>query len=149
MGGSLRVAIERGFGDSPEAQVLIEEEMRAKLFDNDTYVAFMGRVKKLRERLLTELDDLTKRGAVIMGVGAATKGNTLLNYCGINRTHLRCITDSSPFKIGKYTPGSHLPIVADDALSEATHALILPWNIANLLQKKLQREGLSFIIPRI
>ena len=149
MGGSIRVAITRGTTHAPEAAALIAEEEAAQLFSPTTYIAFMERVRGLRERLMSELHDLLSGGAVVMGVGAATKGNTMLNYCGITTAELRCVTDSSPFKIGKYTPGSHVPIRSDDALREATHALILPWNIADLLQKKLQRPGLSFIIPRI
>lgn len=149
MGGSIRVAIERGTEHAPDVAALIAEEDEARLFAPDTYIAFMQRVAGLKERLMQELETLVKRGAVIMGVGAATKGNTMLNYCGITSAQLRCVTDSSPLKIGKYTPGSHLVILPDDALKDATHALILPWNIAELLQKKLQRPGLSFIIPHI
>lgn len=149
MGGSIRVAVARGTEHAPEVTTFIAEEDEAKLFAPETYVAFMQRVAGLKERLMTELNTLVAQGAIVMGVGAATKGNTMLNYCGITSAQLRCITDSSPLKIGKFTPGSRLPIKPDDALQEATHALILPWNIADLLQKKLQRPGLSFIIPRI
>lgn len=149
MGGSIRVAIARGGEQSPEISVLVAEEEATRIFDPETYLAFMRRVAGLKERLMAELNALVVQGAVIMGVGAATKGNTMLNYCGITSEQLHCVTDSSSLKIGKYTPGSRLPIRPDDALQEATHALILPWNIADLLQKKLQRPGLSFIIPRI
>lgn len=149
MGGSIRVAVQKGVTHAPAVAVLIAEEEGAQLFLSDTYKAFMTRVGTLKENLMAELHSLGAQNAVVMGVGAATKGNTLLNYCGITTKEVRCVTDSSPLKVGKYTPGSRLPILTDDALQDATHALILPWNIAEFLQKKLQRPGLSFIIPHI
>ena len=149
MGGSIRVAIQKGATHTTEVTVLLKEEEETHLFSNETYKLFMSRVETLKKNLMAELQSLGSQNAVVMGVGAATKGNTLLNYCGVTSKEVRCVTDSSPLKVGKYTPGSRLPILTDDALKDATHALILPWNIADLLQKKLQRPGLSFIIPHI
>ena len=86
------------------------------------------------------------------GVGAAAKGNTLLNYCGIDRTLVDFATDASPLKIGKWTPGSHLPIRSDEAIDgTVTHALILAWNIAGLLKGKIgsRHPGLTFITPHV
>ncbi|NBQ40684.1 MAG: SAM-dependent methyltransferase, partial [Alphaproteobacteria bacterium] len=96
------------------------------------------------------LYSLKAKGEVIIGIGAATKGNTLLNFCKLDGGTLDYITDASPLKIGKYTPGSHIKIIADqDITQEATYALILPWNIAPMLQKKLAHLGLKFYVPQI
>jgi len=73
-----------------------------------------------------------------------------LNYCRLDSDIISYVTDSSPLKIGKLTPGSHIPIISDkDIESDVTHALILPWNIAAYLQKKLAPLGLKFYIPQI
>ena len=93
---------------------------------------------------------IRSEGGRIIGIGAATKGNTLLNYCRLDRDLISYITDASPLKIGKLTPGSHIPIVADtDIDRSATHALILPWNIASLLKEKLSHLGLKFYVPQV
>jgi len=87
---------------------------------------------------------------LIIGIGAATKGNTFLNYCHLDADTVAYIADASPLKVGKLTPGSHIPIVADgDIDKSATHALILPWNIAPMLQTKLAHLGLKFYVPQV
>lgn len=150
MGGSIRVFV----GREPSPRGLVESYIKAEedaaLHLPDTYEQFMQDVRGLKERLLADITAIKKQGARIIGIGAAAKGNTLLNYCGINATVLDFISDSSPLKIGKYTPGSRIPILPDEAITdEVTHALILPWNIADLLMKKLARPGLSFIVTHI
>ena len=128
----------------------IEREREYGLFSDGVYAAFMDRVRGLKYRLNKELYDIKAAGGKIIGIGAATKGNTLLNYCNIDRDLLEYVTDSSSLKIGKITPGSHIPIVADESISkDITHGLILPWNIAEYLTKKLQPLGLKFIIPML
>ena len=139
MGGSLRVFARRGgamgapIPDDPPAEAWRE------LAD---YAA------SLRRDLVDRLYRVRALGGRVVGVGAAAKGNTLLNYCRIDRELVECVADASPHKIGKLTPGAHLPIIADgDIPAEATHALILPWNIADHLQQKLAPLGLEFIVP--
>ena len=86
----------------------------------------------------------------MIGIGAATKGNTLLNYCNIDDDLLEYISDSSNLKIGKLTPGSHIRIISDESItSDVTHGLILPWNIAEYLMKKLKHLNLKFVIPML
>ena len=88
----------------------------------------------------------------IVAIGAAAKGNTLLNYCGIDIALIDFATDASPLKIGKYTPGSHLPILSDEAIDKnVTHALILAWNIADFLKAKISPKfpHLKFITPHV
>ena len=67
---------------------------------------------------------------------AATKGNTLLNYCSLKDTDIRYILEVSKFKIGKYTPGSGIPIVNEKKFKKYDAILILPWNITSFLYKK-------------
>jgi hypothetical protein len=91
------------------------------------------------------------QGGKVLGIGAATKGNTFLNYCRLDADIISVIADASPLKIGKLTPGSHIPIISDDDIAsvKATHALILPWNIGDFLKAKLAHLGLEFYVPQV
>ncbi|HUO50629.1 MAG TPA: class I SAM-dependent methyltransferase [Candidatus Paceibacterota bacterium] len=151
MGGSIRVFVGRSIPEEDPTRDFINKEESARVFDPSSYRALMEKINEFKVSLLNEIRNIKDGGGKIAGVGAATKGNTLLNYCAITNEMLEFVTDGSPLKIGKYTPGAHLPIVGDDELNDPTitHALILPWNIADLLVKKLARPGLSFIIPRV
>jgi len=95
----------------------------------------MAQLKKFYEIVTKEPD------AVIIGVGAAAKANTWLNWHGLTKTHLHCITDSSEFKQGKYTPLSRIPIRGDDEFAkfENPYALVLSWNIGEPLKRALLR----------
>lgn len=157
MGGSLRVyARSGGTAHAPDVLDQIDTEESDGIYDPASYVEFMQDVELMRDRLLDRLHRIRKvgydcgGGGSVVGIGAAAKGNTLLNYCGINRSLISTVADASPLKIGKFTPGSHLPIIADSAIpAHTTHALILPWNLAGFLKDKLARTGLDFIIPQM
>ena len=150
MGGSFRVYIKQTLSETTAANDFIALEEATKLYEPETYATFMANVRKFRSDLMKELYDIKAKGGVIVGIGAATKGNTLLNYCGIDGGLLECVTDASALKIGKHTPGSHLRIVPDAEIPKnATHALILPWNIGNFLKDKLKHLNLEFIVPHM
>jgi hypothetical protein len=151
MGGSIRFIVGKG-PESPKVADYIAKEEQVGLFKPETYTAFRERVAACKERVVKEITDAKAAGGRIVGLGAATKGNTLLNYCGIDSSMLEFVTDTSPLKIGKYTPGSAIPIKPDEAITEeVTHALILPWNIADLLTGKLAPKfpHLVFITPHM
>jgi hypothetical protein len=121
-----------------------------RLYEPATYQAFMARVRKVKATVLMHLAQIRAEGGRIIGIGAATKGNTFLNYCRLDADTIAYISDASPLKIGKLTPGSHIPIVGDQDIDPtATHALILPWNIAPMLQAKLAHLGLTFYVPQV
>ena len=110
----------------------------------------MRRVQRVKFTVNRHLAEIRDAGGKIIGIGAATKGNTFLNYCRLDTDTVAYIADASPLKVGKLTPGSHIPIVADDDIDKtATHALILPWNIAPMLQTKLAHLGLKFYVPQV
>ncbi len=95
------------------------------------YEGFGERVAETKRRLLEFLIDAKRAGKKIAGYGAPGKGNTLLNYCGIRTDFLEYTVDRSPHKQGRYTPGTHIPIL-DPGVIRATrpdYVLILPWNI--------------------
>ncbi len=153
MGGSMRVTARLGgAAETPAVAAAIEQEQNAKLFAPETYEDMTRKMREFKFSLLKQLIDARLAGGRVIGIGAATKGNTLLNYCGIDSTMLDFITDASTLKVGKYTPGSHIPILPDEAITEdITHALILPWNIAEFLKGKLSPKYpyIAFITPHM
>lgn len=152
MCGSIRVFARVG-GKQANANVvaqLILEEEAFGLYSRSAYGAFMERVQAVKFSVNEYLWRIRADGGKIIGIGAATKGNTFLNYCRLDADIISYITDASPLKIGKLTPGSHIPIIADDDIdSSATHALILPWNIAPFLKEKLSHLSIKFYVPQV
>jgi hypothetical protein len=151
MGGSIRIyARSGGVAHAPDVLHQVDVEEQNGTYEPATYQALMRAAERTRDDLCERLYGIRRAGGAVVGVGAAAKGNTLLNYCRIHRGIVASVADASPLKIGKFTPGSHLPIIDDAQIpAEATHALILPWNIADFLCDKLQRPGLEFIVPGI
>lgn len=150
MCGSIRVYTRVGGAHSAAVNAMIEAERAFGLFEPATWDAFMTRVRKVKTTVLAHLAEIRAQGGRIIGIGAATKGNTFLNYCRLDGDTVAYVSDASPLKIGKLTPGSHIPIVGDQDIDPtATHALILPWNIAPMLQTKLAHLGLTFYVPQV
>lgn len=114
------------------------------------YEKFENRVQQLRKNFMGFIYNLPGN-AVIAGYGAAAKGNTFLNYCGLHSDIIKVVVDKSPYKTGKYLPGSHIPIVNKEWIMEnkPNYILILPWNIKGEIVKQLEyiREwGGKFIV---
>jgi SAM-dependent methyltransferase len=150
MCGSIRVFTRVGGGHCEAVEKMIEAERDFGLFDPATWEAFMTRVRTVKTTVLSDLYEIRAKGGKIIAIGAATKGNTFINYCKLDSDMIEYVTDTSPLKIGKLTPGSHIPIIADEDIdASATHALILPWNIAPMLVSKLDHLGLEFYIPQV
>lgn len=151
-GGSIRVfvghkpAVYGAKTSSPSVAQFIEKETRAGLFQRETYERFMREIQTARNRFLREVYDLKLQGKPLVCVGAAAKGNTFLNYYNLDASVIDCVTESSPSKIGKYTPRTRIPICPDQKLAEydSVHAIILSWNISGPLQAILKK-----INPRI
>lgn len=150
MCGSIRVYTRVGGHHGAEVLSMIEAERKFGLFEPTIWETFMGRVRKVKTTVLAHLAEIRSNGGVIIGVGAATKGNTFLNYCRLDGDTVAYISDASVLKVGKLTPGSHIPIIGDaDIDPSVTHALILPWNIAPMLKAKLAHLGLAFYTPQV
>lgn len=111
---------------------VIYEEMKFGLSSSVVYKQFQTRVELIREDFLEFLLKARKEGKTVVGYGAAAKGNTLMNYCGIKGTGLiKAVADASPHKQGRYLPGSHIPIVSPDDIKQLKpdYLIIIPWNI--------------------
>lgn len=153
-GGSLRIYVRKSADSLSSSSVneLLKLETEAKLDSLDTYRKFAEGVALVREDLLSLLKALKAQGARIAGYGAAAKGNTLLNYCKIGTDILDYITDTTPFKQGRYTPGMHIPVFPENRFHQASpdYALLLAWNYADeILQKEeeYRQAGGKFIVP--
>jgi SAM-dependent methyltransferase len=151
-GGSLRLTVGRSGKPSEAVRRLLEEERSAGLDTIEFYRDFGSRVVLLRDKLLALLSDLKKGGKRLAAYGASAKGSTLLNYFGIGRETMEFVVDRSTVKQGRYTPGTHLPILAPEAVLERhpDYLLLLVWNFADeILEQQVQyrKQGGRFIIP--
>ena len=153
-GGSIRIYVQKSADSLSSSSVneLLKLEREAKLDSLDTYRKFAEGAAQVRKDLLSLLKALKAQGARIAGYGAAAKGNTLLNYCKIGTDILDYITDTTPFKQGRYTPGMHIPVLPESRFHQAPpdYALLLAWNYADEILRKEERyrqEGGKFIVP--
>jgi SAM-dependent methyltransferase len=152
-GGSLRVfAAHAGTPQSDAVKDLLAQEVALGMTRPAYYADFAARVSRLRDGLLALLRKLKAEGRTLAAYGASAKGATLLNYFGIDGRLLDFVADRSTVKQGKYTPGSHLPIVAPDQLAarKPDYVLLLTWNFADeiLAQQQAYRDaGGRFIVP--
>lgn len=153
-GGTLRYFISRKNKKeiTHEVSNYIRMEDEKELYSGKKLNDFANLVKNHRKTLLQLLNDLKKDGKKIVGISAPAKGNTLLNYCKIDSEILDYVTERNPFKIGKFTPGMHIPVYSDEKLLEdqPDYALILAWNFADEIiqnNSKYQEKGGKFIIP--
>jgi hypothetical protein len=134
-GGSLRVfacrseRLDLRIGASVEK--VLADERRAGMHALDFYSGFQKKVDAIKDNFLKLLIDLKSEGKMVVGYGAAAKGNTLLNYGGVKADLLPFVVDRSPHKQGLYLPGSHIPIVAEERIRQAKpdFIVIFPWNL--------------------
>jgi SAM-dependent methyltransferase len=141
-GGSLRVyARPEEHSEDPGDRVreLLREEDRAGLHTLAGHAGFAPEVLKIKGDLLGFLIAAAGEGRTVAGYGAPGKGNTLLNHCGIREDLLQYTVDRSPFKQGKFLPGTHIPIYSPDHLAETRpdYVLVLPWNLKDEITEQL------------
>jgi len=133
-GGSLRVYAGLGSKHSAAAvSSLVDAERAAGLHSAERYRKFAVDVEKSRVLLRNLVCDLRTQGRTLAAYGAPAKGNTLLNYCGIDSHMVPFTVDRSDRKVGLYTPGMHIPVRPVSALQEfrPDDVLILAWNFAD------------------
>lgn len=159
-GGSFAVTAAKLGAALPESAVLVrrllDAEERAGLATLAPYEMFRRRVFEHRDDLLTRLDSLERQGATVLGYGASTKGNVILQFCGITPALLPCIAEVNPDKFGCFTPGTGIPIVSEPEAQalKPDYLLVLPWHFrTNLIARErafLGRGGkMIFPLPEI
>jgi len=137
---------------SPNVAQAIDAETVAGLFEFSTYQNFSKRVYEKARLLKSLLEHLKKEGKSVYGLGAPVKGSTLLSFCGIDATHISKITEVNQFKIGRVTPGTHIPVIDEkDVTISPDYYLLLSWNFRDFFMEKYAdfiRSGGKIIVPQ-
>lgn len=152
-GGSIRVyAARTGKYPVKDTVVKILEEEKLVVLNKENLLKFKARVVISKLELNSLLKDIKKRGDRVYGISAPSRASTLINYAGIDDGILDCVVEiKGSHKIGKYMPGTLIPVVEESALfkDQPEYALLLSWHIADELMPKLKQKGFKgkFIIP--
>ncbi|HEU5108415.1 MAG TPA: class I SAM-dependent methyltransferase, partial [Micromonosporaceae bacterium] len=158
-GGSIRLWARPAEIAGPLSQRAVDvlaQEKAAGLHELSGYAEFGRRVAGVRRDLLRFLVDAAEQGRTVVGYGAPGKGNTLLNHCGVRPDLLPYTVDRNPYKHGRYTPGTRIPILPPERIAEdrPDYVLVLPWNLRRELTEQLSYVGewggrLVFPIPTL
>lgn len=164
-GGSFRIyAMKRGadetvFGTQPYRDVcrfrcesLLAHELISNVNTPQRWVEFFQQIEDLKKQTYDFIKEVKEQGKTVWGYGASTKGNTLLQYFGLDHTLIDAIAERSPYKFGLRTVGTNIPIVSEEEMRAAKpdYLLVLPWHFIN---EFVQREtdflagGGKFIVP--
>jgi SAM-dependent methyltransferase len=155
-GGSLRVYAQKAdtgpYPLSSSVGDLLSQEENVGIYTERFYKDLQPKAERVRDELLSFLKDARKQGKVVGAYGAAAKGNTLINFCGISQELLEFVVDASPFKQGKFLPGSHIPVVSEEWIKKTRpdYMLILPWNLKEEIVEQLhyiRNWGGQYIVP--
>lgn len=155
-GGSLRIyashASRPDLEDTATLHAVRAQEVAAGLPQLDTYRRFAQRVEECRRSLLEFLAAAQRDGRRVAAYGAAAKGNTLLNFCGVTPNEISMVADRNPHKQSKLLPGTHIPVVSPEDLMRVKpdYVLILPWNFQDEIRRQLAgiaAWGGRFVIP--
>jgi SAM-dependent methyltransferase len=141
-GGSLRIYATHSENNAPislHVSTVLEKETLANLDNLKGYFGFQQKANKVKYDFLNFLLQAKAQNKKVVGYGAAAKGNTLLNYCGIKNDLIDFVVDKAPLKVGKYLPSSHIPIVMEHKIKELKpdFIVIFPWNIKEEIIEQL------------
>ncbi len=154
-GGTIRVFITKkgNILQKNSVQKFLDEEHQYGLDKILTYEKFAQNVINLKSDLIESIIKLKKEKKSLIGYGASAKGNVLLNYCNIDHTILDFIIDTTPLKQGKFTPGTHIPVLPPNAMEnkgDGDLILLLAWNYEDTIlekEKLFRSKGGKFLIP--
>lgn len=155
-GGSLRIYSQhlnhKPYKTSSAVNKLLEYELKKGIKNLKYYKNFQFKIFNTKIDLLSFIIAQNKLGKSIAGYGAAAKGNTLMNFCGIKKDLIKYVVDKNPEKSGKYMPASHIPIKNEEYLkiSKPDYVIIFPWNLRDEITEQLSYirdwNG-KFVIP--
>lgn len=137
---------------SEDVVSLLKKEDKKGMNSLSYYKNFQQRAFKVKLDLIDFLIRQKKAGKLVAGYGAAAKGNTLLNYCGIKNDLVSFVADANPHKQNKLLPASHIPVVNEQYLKEhqPDFVIIFPWNLKDEIAEQLsyiKEWGGKFVIP--
>ena len=151
-GGSIRVYVTKNNNKKTHSSVNKILNYEKKFLNNETFKTFKKKVILSKIKLYSLLDNIKSKNKVIYGVGAPSRAATLINYVGINEDIIDCILEiKGSYKIGKYMPGTNIPILNENFLKKKKpdYLLLLSWHITDVLVKNFRKKGFKgkFIIP--
>ncbi|MHA1724318.1 MAG: methyltransferase domain-containing protein [Promethearchaeota archaeon] len=155
-GGSLRIYAKHQEDQSKRisdnVKNLYNKEFSKKMNSIKYYMNFQEKIDKIKNNFLQFLINQKLEGKNVIAYGAAAKGNTLLNYCGVKKDLISFVVDISPYKQGLFLPASHIPVVDESTILKVKpdFIVILPWNIKNEIMDQLsytKKWGCKFVIP--
>ncbi len=155
-GGSFSVTVSKAHGDesvAPAVQRILDDEDARGLGSLEPYRAFAKRVADSRTELLEFLAGARNDGKSVAVLGASTKGNVLLQYCGLTGDDVLCVGEVNAEKFGCHTPGSWIPIVDENDLleNEPDYLIVLPWHFRKFFlgARKWKTAKLVFPLPHL
>jgi len=136
----------------PVIEWMIRQEDDMRIDTPKPYRNFEERVYQHRKNLLELIEALVNDGKKIFGYGASTKGNVLLQFCGLTSRHIPYIADVNPDKFGCFTPGTHIPIISEEEARAMTpdYFLVFPWHFKHFIlerERNFIEQGGKFIFP--
>ena len=166
-GGSFRVYLQKetarvdSFATAPLRDVCnyrvesifnIEREPRYDIMRPETWQEFGAKLANLKQEVVTFIDQALAEGKTVMGYGASTKGNTLLQYFGLDHTKITAIAERSPYKFGLRTIGTDIPIISEEEMRAAQpdYLLVLPWHFIDEFEKReaeYLNKGGALLVP--
>jgi hypothetical protein len=129
--------------------IILNRERQLKLDNLETYRAFERRVQQTRHDLLAFLDQAQREGKTVMGLGASTKGNVILQYCAITESTISKMAEVNSDKFGSFTPGTLIPIASEDQLlaERPDYLVVFPWHFRSFFENSERFRGLKLVFP--
>lgn len=150
-GGSFSVVMGKSNGGDTPAKVakLLRDEKVDGICSLETYRAFAQRTEKLRSELTSFVKKARQDGKVVAALGASTKGNVLLQYCGFGPESIIAVGEVNPDKFGCMTPGTWVPIVSQENLLQQNpdYLLVLPWHFRDFFVASRALAGATLLFP--
>lgn len=151
-GGSFSVTVAKSQGKAvvlPEIQLLLDQEKSDGLDTLTPYREFAMRAAKTKKDLLEFIVKARNEGKSVAALGASTKGNVLLQYCGLTEKDIEFVGEVNADKFGSYTPGTWIPIISEDELlaKRPDYLMVLPWHFRKFFEKNKKLAGTKLLFP--
>lgn len=150
-GGSFSVTASRSAGavEAAEVGAVLAREAAAGMDGTAPLLEFARRVAESRREVLEFVDHARAEGRRVAALGASTKGNVLLQYCGLGPDRIEAVGEVNPEKFGTYTPGTWIPVVPEAGLvaSSPDYLLVLPWHFRRFFVENPRLDGTTLVFP--
>lgn len=152
-GGSFSVAVAKSHGysaaENVQVQKILDQERANQLDQLAPYHAFAEHTAQLKRDLWAFIEDAHSRGKTVAALGASTKGNVLLQYCGLTGKEIFAVGDVNSDKYGCLMPGTWIPIIPEEELlaKKPDYLIVLPWHFKRFFKENKRFAGLNLVFP--